>query len=187
MSITVLRAADHRRMPWKNGRGETTEVAVHPKGAGLGDFGWRISMAAVVEDGAFSIFPGIDRTLAVLGGDGIELSIAEAAPRHLTPDGAPLAFPADVAVTARLPGGPITDLNVMTRRGVFGHCMSRKREAGPGMADWRLLLATEATDLRLGTEEHALAALDAILVTGRDVGLPIAATAPVWVIDIGRA
>ncbi|MNP73384.1 hypothetical protein D3C76_1700880 [compost metagenome] len=75
----------------------------------------------------------------------------------------------------------------MTRRGVFGHCMSRKREAGPGMADWRLLLATEATDLRLGTEEHALAALDAILVTGRDVGLPIAATAPVWVIDIGRA
>jgi len=187
MSITVLRAGDHRRMPWKNGRGETTEVAIHPKAADLGDFGWRVSMAAVVEDGAFSIFPGIDRTLAVLGGDGIELSIAEGTPRHLTPEGAPLSFPADVAVTARLPGSPITDLNVMTRRGAFGHCVSRQREAGPGMADWRLLLATEATDLRLGREDFSLSALDAILVQGRDVGLPITATAPIWVIDIGRA
>ena len=28
MSHRILKAADHRRMPWKNGRGETVEIAV---------------------------------------------------------------------------------------------------------------------------------------------------------------
>lgn len=58
MSLTRLLAANHRRMPWKNGRGETTEIAVWPEGAGLQDFGWRLSMAGVSEHGAFSAFPG---------------------------------------------------------------------------------------------------------------------------------
>ena len=61
----LLRNSDHRRMPWKNGGGETVEVIVHPEGASLSDFGWRVSMATVASDGPFSVFPGIDRTLAV--------------------------------------------------------------------------------------------------------------------------
>ena len=34
--------------PWKNGGGTTREVAVSPEGAGLDDFAWRISLAALL-------------------------------------------------------------------------------------------------------------------------------------------
>lgn len=110
-------------MPWKNGGGETVEVIVHPEGAGLSDFGWRVSMATVASDGPFSVFPGIDRTLAVLSGDGMALSIEGLGDKLLTPVCAPLAFPADAPTSARLTNGQITDLNVMTRRGAFRHTL----------------------------------------------------------------
>jgi len=35
----VIRAAECRSMPWKNGGGATTEICVRPPGAGLDDFG----------------------------------------------------------------------------------------------------------------------------------------------------
>ncbi len=122
--MQVLRQADYRRMPWKNGGGETTEVTVSPAGAGLDAFDWRISMALVKGDGPFSIFPGIDRTLSILDGNGMRLDIAGA--RHdLTRASQPLAFPADVATDAVLMDGAITDLNVMSRRATFRHRVER--------------------------------------------------------------
>ena len=73
--MRIIRAADCRRMPWKNGRGETVEIAISPDGAGIDDFDWRLSMARVETDGPFSLFAGIDRTLAVLEGEGIFLNV----------------------------------------------------------------------------------------------------------------
>lgn len=119
--MRILRAADHRRMPWKNGKGETVEIAVFPPGASVETFDWRVSAATVAEDGPFSLFDGIDRTLSVLSGEGIVLSVAGSADLTLTGASAPHAFPADATAAARLVGGPITDLNVMTRRGLFTH------------------------------------------------------------------
>lgn len=43
--MRILRASDHKRMPWKNGKGETVEIAVFPEGASVDTFDWRISMA----------------------------------------------------------------------------------------------------------------------------------------------
>ncbi|APO78729.1 protein HutD (plasmid) [Rhizobium etli 8C-3] len=123
--MQILRAADHRRMPWKNGGGETVEVAVWPPGAGLFDFDWRVSMATVAFDGPFSIFPGIDRTLSILSGSGMILKIDGKEPALLAQDSPPFAFSADIGVTARLVAGPITDLNVMTRRHAFAHKVVR--------------------------------------------------------------
>lgn len=123
--MRILRAADYRVMPWKNGGGTTTEVAVSPDGAGLDDFDWRISMARVETSGPFSSFAGIERTLSVLEGEGIVLDIAGRAPSTLTGASAPLSFPGDVATSAVLVGGPITDLNVMTRRGRAAHTVER--------------------------------------------------------------
>ncbi|OWV99948.1 HutD family protein [Rhizobium sp. R693] len=122
---TVLRSSTYRRMPWKNGGGETVEIAVSPDGAALSDFDWRISMAAVATDGPFSIFAGIDRTLSILDGNGMSLTIGGEARVLLTQDSAPLAFPADISVSATLADGPILDLNVMTRRNGFGHRVER--------------------------------------------------------------
>jgi len=39
----------------------------------------------------------------------------------LTPRTPPFAFPADILTSARLLGGPIRDLNLMSRRGVVRH------------------------------------------------------------------
>ena len=128
--MRILRAGQYTRMPWKNGGGETTEIAVHPAGASIEDFGWRVSMATVASDGPFSLFPGIDRTLSVLEGEGMVLTIGDSAPGTLTPSSAPLSFPADVPTSAQLVGGPITDLNVMTRRGHFTHRVERHQVPG---------------------------------------------------------
>ncbi len=108
-------------MRWKNGGGETMEIVVSPAGAGLDDFDWRVSTARVTSDGPFSRFPGVDRTLAILAGEGLRLSIEGQAPITLTSRTTPLAFAADVKVDADLLDGPVVDLNVMTRRDRFSH------------------------------------------------------------------
>lgn len=121
-----LPAAGYRRMPWKNGGGETFEIAVSPAGASLEAMDWRISMAVVASDGPFSSFPGIDRTLSIVDGAGLLLQVgAGVNPQLLTQNTAPFHFPADVPTSARLLGGRVTDLNVMTRRDRCRHVVYR--------------------------------------------------------------
>jgi environmental stress-induced protein Ves len=129
--MRIIRSADYRRMTWKNGGGETSQIAISPPGAALDGFDWRISMARVAADGPFSLFPGIDRTLAILDGRGIRLAIAGRAPVDLLADSDPVSFPGDVAAASVLIDGPVTDLNVMTRRGVVTHDMTRHRLDAP--------------------------------------------------------
>lgn len=124
-SPVLLKPSDYRCMPWKNGLGETIEIAVFPPDAGIGDFDWRISMATVATDGPFSLFPGIERTLSVLSGHGLTLHRADGTKRELLVDSTPYAFPADEQVSATLVDSAITDLNVMTRRGRFDHGVER--------------------------------------------------------------
>ena len=128
--MKILRASDYKRMPWKNGKGETAEIAVFPADASIDGFDCRISMAAVVEDGAFSTFENVDRTLVVLEGEGIELSVDGSDPVELRQNSAPHSFAADAPTTARLLGGRITDLNVMVRRG-RATCSVTRRSSGP--------------------------------------------------------
>ena len=117
MRPRVLRRADHRRMPWKNGGGETFEIAVGPDGAGLDTFAWRVSLALVERDGPFSVFPGIDRILTVVEGGGIALDFGPERRMELSRVDAPFEFPGEAPVLGHLLDGPIVDLNVMTRRG----------------------------------------------------------------------
>ncbi len=125
-SARLIRAAECHSMPWKNGGGATTEICLHPPGAGLEDFGWRVSIATVASDGPFSVFTGVDRTLTLLAGEGLWLAIGDAAPVLLVRDSAPLSFPADVPTRATLIGPPVTDLNVMTRQGAWRHAVARQ-------------------------------------------------------------
>jgi uncharacterized protein len=127
--VKIVRASDCRTTAWKNGGGSTTEIAVEPPGASLDDFDWRVSKARVASDGPFSEFAGIDRTLAVVKGDGLSLTIGDAAPVVLDSNSEPIHFPGDTPTSARLLAGEIIDLNVMTRRGRFEHRMQRIREA----------------------------------------------------------
>jgi environmental stress-induced protein Ves len=112
-------------MPWKNGGGSTTEIAVEPAGASLDTFDWRISMAQIATDGPFSEFPGIDRTLSVVKGTGLSLTIGDNAPVLLDRRGGAISFAGEFATSAHLTSGEITDLNVMTRRKRFSHRVRR--------------------------------------------------------------
>ncbi|MBY3443921.1 HutD family protein [Rhizobium laguerreae] len=167
--MRILRAGDHKRMPWKNGKGETVEIAVFPPGASINDFDWRISMATVAEDGPFSIFRGIDRTLAILDGNGMVLDVAGSTPVLLTTTTDPLSFPADIPVAARLEDGVITDLNVMTRRDGLAHTLIRVDVDGGNTvrlspSTCLFLCHRGALSFRRDGETGALAAGDALLI-----------------------
>ncbi len=123
--MRILRAAQHRVMPWKNGLGSTSEIAVWPEGAGLDEFDWRVSMATVRADGPFSEFAGIDRTLTVLDGAGIRLRLGGEPSVELTTRSAPFWFPGDVPTLGTLLDGEIVDFNVMSRRGRLTHAVRR--------------------------------------------------------------
>lgn len=192
LSFEVLRAKDHRRMPWKNGGGETVEIAVVPKSAGLGEFDWRISMATVASDGPFSIFPNIDRTLSILDGAGMVLAIEGREPVCLTQDSEPLPFPADASTTATLIDGTITDLNVMTRRDTYRHAVTRA-EAGDHQtfdltADTTLILCDGTSlNVRVGIAGHSLAASDcAIINCGRGQKVTLSGEGHYFVIGLQR-
>ncbi|RWB76961.1 MAG: HutD family protein [Mesorhizobium sp.] len=166
--MRILRAADYRVMPWKNGGGTTTEIAVSPDGAGLDEFDWRVSMARVEATGPFSTFTDIDRTLSVLEGAGILLDIAGQPTARLTTASVPLAFAGDVPTSAALIGGPITDLNVMTRRGRMAHAVERRPLSGDirimPRADTTLVLAVNAGFTLLTDERQSLGPLDALIL-----------------------
>lgn len=123
--MRIIRASDCKTTPWKNGGGSTTEIAIGPPGASLEAFDWRVSTALVASDGPFSDFAGIDRTLAVVKGNGLLLTIGENAPVTLSGGSDPVGFSGDTPTSARLKAGEITDLNVMTRRGRFSHRLLR--------------------------------------------------------------
>jgi environmental stress-induced protein Ves len=167
--MKVLRAAGHKRMPWKNGGGETVEIAISPDGAGLADFDWRVSTATVASDGPFSVFPGIDRTLSILKGKGMRLFIEGREPMLLTQESEPLAFAADIAVSATLPDGTITDLNVMTRRGIVRHAIARhfidgEKSLGFAKGIFLLFCANGTLAARTGAASIELDAGDAMLL-----------------------
>lgn len=127
--MKIIRADEQTTTPWKNGGGSTTEIAAEPAGASLDTFHWRISMAQVASDGPFSEFPGIDRTLSVVKGTGLSLTIGDNAPVMLDRGSPAISFAGDIATSARLGAGEITDLNVMTWRLRFSHRLRRIREA----------------------------------------------------------
>jgi environmental stress-induced protein Ves len=126
--VKIVRVSDCRTTAWKNGGGSTTEIAVEPPGASLDDFDWRVSMARVASDGPFSEFAGIDRTLAVVKGGGLSLTVGDAAPVVLDSNSEPIHFPGDTSTSARLLAGEIIDLNIMTKRSRFEHRLRRIRE-----------------------------------------------------------
>jgi environmental stress-induced protein Ves len=111
----VLRAGDHSRMPWANGGGTTYQVAAGPDGADLDSFDWRLSLADVDAGGPFSCFPGVERILMVVDGEGMELEVDG----RLVPLGPldPVQFDGAADTSCTLTSGPTRDLNLMTRRG----------------------------------------------------------------------
>jgi uncharacterized protein len=116
--VRQLRFADYRVTKWKNGKGETREIASAAVSVGSASVNsdappdWRISMATVTEDAPFSRFPGVVRTLGVVDGAGIELTVAGHSQLIGVGD-EPAVFAGDLPASGRLLDGPAFDLNLM--------------------------------------------------------------------------
>lgn len=111
--ITVVPANEYRRERWKNGLGWTREILRVPA---AGDWDWRLSIAEIEQDAAFSTFPGVERALVLLSGNGLRLRFADGRVRELLPPHASVRFAGDDAVAGELVDGRTTDFNLMWRR-----------------------------------------------------------------------
>lgn len=138
--MSILRLADCPAKPWKNGLGRTRELAVHPPGAGMDDFLWRVSVAEVESAAPFSAFPGIDRVIVLLAGDGFTMKLDDGRTHALTTLGVPFAFPGEAGVDVALAGGPCRDFNLMLRRGRVRGGIEVWRTAGARQADAAIVL-----------------------------------------------
>lgn len=113
-AIKHLTPRDYRVMPWKNGAGSTTEIAVSDPMPD-GGFAWRVSVADLKASGPFSAFAGVDRVIVPIEGPAFRLDHAALGSQLVSPL-TPYFFAGEWETAATL-AGPGKDYNVMTRRG----------------------------------------------------------------------
>jgi environmental stress-induced protein Ves len=117
--MEIIRFADLKPQPWRNGGGVTRELASHPRAASAQDgvWDWRVSIADVTKAGDFSAFPGMERVLTVIDGELLLLTVDGG--EHPLEKYRPFRFSGEAATSSALPTGNIRDLNVITRTGAF--------------------------------------------------------------------
>lgn len=104
-------------MPWKNGQGTTHEIWVERDAQDTaGSFRSRLSIATVQVASPFSRFPGCDRTILLLDGEGMCLDSGPGRQHRLEQPHEPYAFSGDWDTDCTLIGGPCRDFNVMVDR-----------------------------------------------------------------------
>jgi environmental stress-induced protein Ves len=114
MKVRLFPANDYRRERWKNGLGWTREILRQPPDAEV--WHWRVSIAEVDKDGAFSAFPGCDRELVLLAGEGMRLLFDDGETVVLNPPHDRHRFAGERALRAELLNGPTHDFNAIWRR-----------------------------------------------------------------------
>ncbi len=166
----LLRAADHRRMRWLNNGGWTTEIIAWPD---PDHWDWRVSVADIEQSGAFSVLPNVDRTIALLQGNGFTLTTPNQPTTTINRPHKPFEFRGDEPTDATLVDGPVEDLNLMVRR-----------SSAPRRLRFVEVVGTvELTDVELAVvlvgglrlDGHHLARLDAIRAIGGAITLHVTA------------
>jgi len=155
--MEIIRYAELKAHPWRNGGGVTREVARHPRTPSVQTaqstaqdtaWDWRVSIAEVSTAGAFSTFAGMDRVLTVIDGELLLLSVDGA--EHPLEKYRPFRFSGGADSAGALPTGDIKDLNVITRNGSFkGYTsiieLSKKRAHPVFAGQFGILLQGSAT------------------------------------------
>lgn len=173
--MEIIRFAELRSEPWRNGGGVTRELASHPKAASAQDgaWDWRVSIADVSKAGDFSAFPGMERVLTVIDGELLLLTVDGA--EHPLEKYRPFRFSGDASSRGALPTGDIRDLNVITRAGSFKGFtsiieLSKKRAHPVFEGQLGVLLQGQATAGDSTHEPEALTQYDAVV--GSDMETP---------------
>jgi len=105
-------------MRWKNGAGWTSEILkVHRDDErDTNDWNWRLSIAEIEEDAPFSAFPGVERELVLLSGNGLRLRFDDGEAHELHPPHDRLRFAGERPAFGELLDGPTRDFNLMWKR-----------------------------------------------------------------------
>lgn len=113
MHALALPAFEYRRMRWKNNLGWTREIHRAPD---HDDYDWRASIAEIDHDCDFSAFPGHDRILVLLEGEGMRLRLAGGEDIELLPPHGRIGFRGEDPLHCTLVRGPTRDFNLIWRR-----------------------------------------------------------------------
>jgi len=146
--LTILSPETFKTIPWKNGSGHTTELAIN-SGGNLDNFDWRLSIASVVNDGDFSNFSGYQRNLVLIEGKGLILD-------HRNGDIDKLTNLLDIAhfdggskTYGSLVNGGIKDFNIMTKQNSYTaevNCYVKQHSANISLLTNRLIFAYSLTN-----------------------------------------
>lgn len=144
MTIRYLPATGYVTMPWKNGTGSTDEICLLPPDASRDAFELRVSRAIIATSGLFSAFPGVERTITVIEGEGLALEFDDHTVDLTT--GQPHRFDSGLTPVGVPKGGTVRVVNVMAARDA-----------------WRLAPAEILTEGRLlQPEPHGLSVVFAL-------------------------
>jgi environmental stress-induced protein Ves len=102
-----------QRERWRNGAGWTRAIVSEPPGEP--DFGWRASIAEIDQDCAFSAFPGYDRELVLVAGEGGRLLFGDGRSIELSPPRGRVAFAGEDAPRCEI-AGRLQVFNLMVDR-----------------------------------------------------------------------
>lgn len=161
--MQIIRFAELKAEPWRNGGGVTREIA--RQGSADGGWDWRVSIADVTKAGDFSPFPGMERVLTVVEGDLLLLTVDGS--EQPVEKFRPYRFDGGAATSAKLPTGDVRDLNVITRKGAFKGFtsiieLSRKRAHPVFEGQLGVLLQGQATASEGDTDPVELERYDAV-------------------------
>jgi len=125
----VIPAVAYRRERWRNQQGWTREILrMGPPGE---DWALRLSIAEIEQAADFSAFPGIDRELVLLHGNGMRLCFDGGETVTLLPPHQRLRFPGEAALRGELIDGPTHDFNLMWRRDLLQATLLHRPLVGP--------------------------------------------------------
>jgi uncharacterized protein len=172
--MRIIRSAEYRVMPWKNGGGTTTEIAISPENAGISGtpFDWRVSIADVAADGPFSKFPGYDRHIMVIAGAGMALETDEAGTLDLSAALQPVSFAGEWSVNGKLRKGPVRDFNLMLRRQVCSGSLAVQEVATrTSLSSHGRTLLCHILGGEASSAGHVVAETDSFLIENEEVAL----------------
>jgi environmental stress-induced protein Ves len=142
----VVKFETYRRMPWRNGKGFTLEIAREP--AAGADFAWRLSLADIDRDGQFSAYPGYRRALVLIAGNALELTFQNHGSCRLHSGRRAVRFEGEWQTRCAVPQGRCTDLSLIVRSGSGPRPRALVRAP-------RMLQAAPAAHLALTAQLHA--------------------------------
>ena len=160
--LTILSPETFKTIPWKNGLGHTTELAIN-SGGNLDNFDWRLSIASVVNDGNFSNFSGYQRNLVLIEGEGLILDHRNGDIDELTNLLDISHFDGGSKTHGSLVNGGIKDFNIMTNENSFTaevNCYVKQHSAHIASLTNKLIFAySQTNEMNIGHGSKPIASV----------------------------